>query len=265
MDFINPNLIPTLALAVICSGVGNSLAKKEGKYPLWEIVFSLLTLPALSFIVYYFHWFEPGFFYIEFRAIPYVEVLTGFAALAIAYFPKKYLLAMFQYGIVNAMIAICFVMIPFMKPILSPILRVLEDDWKDGVCMQSCGSTCGPSSLATIYKYYDISQTEQAIAEKSFSCASSTEIWYLIRYARQHHLQVKCEKIQGIETVTVPAILGTIVGTTSGHFVTLLGKEGEYYFIGDPLRGKVKLTATEFNEFYQLRPTAFIFYREFGD
>ncbi len=140
---------------------------------------------------------------------------------------------------------------------MRPINETLADDWSDKVCIQSCGSTCGPSSLATIFRFYDILKTEQEISENCYSCASSTEIWYLIRYARENNLSVNCLSVNSLAEAKIPSIIGTRLGKTVGHFITLLGRENEFFIIGDPLNGKLKYTEKEFNKIYELNKVTY--------
>ncbi|HOM02358.1 MAG TPA: C39 family peptidase [Acetivibrio sp.] len=144
------------------------------------------------------------------------------------------------------------IIIPFIKPIIRPVSRnsQFQDRWKDGVCLQSTGSTCGPSALATIFNYYGISKSEQEIARASFSSSSGTENWYLIRYAEKNGLKTEVSYKNSLEDVPVPSIIGTYINGRIGHFITILGKEGDRFVVGDSLKGRLLLTEKEFNEYY---------------
>ncbi len=218
----------------------------------WAILCSIMALPALSFALYYLHILEPPIAYIQFRAIPYIEILSSLIGITIGYFIDKSL-------IINTLLASIVILVPFLKPIVSPIKQELPNKWADKICLQSGWSTCGAASLATIFQFYDIPKTEQEIAHKSHSCASGTEIWYLIRFAKQHGLEVNYLKINRLNDVKIPSILGTTLSGGVGHFITLLGKEGENYVIGEPLKGKLTVSETEFKKNYKLHPIALQF------
>jgi len=255
MNFINKNIFIALTVGIFLCFIGVFLTKriKNDKINIFLIsLISIISLPAISFTIYYFHFFEPPIWYIEFRAIPNIELLSCLIGFSIGYITNRYLIGFFNSMKFSVPFAIFIIAIPFLKPIVSPITDDLPDDWIDKVCLQSCGSTCGPSSLATIFKYYGISKTEKDIAENCHSCASSTEIWYLIRYARVNNLLIKCVSVDSIDNAKIPSILGTTLRKTAGHFITLLGKENEYFIIGDPLKGRLKYTKSEFYQIYEL-------------
>ena len=58
-------------------------------------------------------------------------------------------------------------LIPFIKPILLPVKAYskIENKWQDNICIQTTNSTCGPSSLATLFKFEGIEKTEEEIAK----------------------------------------------------------------------------------------------------
>lgn len=65
----------------------------------------------------------------------------------------------------------------------------MRDAWEDGVCLQSTMATCGPCSLATVFRSLGEPKTEAAIARGAFNSMTSTESWYLLRYARRQGLR----------------------------------------------------------------------------
>lgn len=254
-NFINPNIFFALFLALLFYILG-SFAAKRTKNPILNIVliliFTILSIPAFTFIFYYLHLTPLSEKYVQYRANNQIEVLSGLFAGLIAYISGKYFKGFFRRLIFRIPLTLLLVLVPYLKPIVTPIRRPLPDDWKDNVCLQSYKSTCGPSSLATIFKYYGIDKTEQELAEQAHSCATGTEIWYLIRYARDNGFRVQYKRVNSISEVSIPSIIGTTLRGTVGHFVTLLGKENGYYIIGDPLKGKLKLSESEFNNNYKL-------------
>jgi hypothetical protein len=253
MNYINTNIFISLFLGIIFCFAGRYMrVQNHSNQLVWTILCSIMALPALSFALYYLHLVEPPIAYIQFRAIPYIEILSSFIGITIGYFIDKSL-------ITNILLTEIFILVPFLKPIISPIKQDLPNKWADKICLQSGWSTCGAASLATIYQFYDIQKTEQQIAHKSHSCASGTEIWYLIRFAEQNNLSVKYLKINNLNDAKIPSILGTTLPSGVGHFITLLGKEGDNYRIGEPLKGRVTVSESEFKKNYKLHPIAFQF------
>ena len=123
------------------------------------------------------------------------------------------------------------------------------EKYADGVCMQSTSSTCGPACLVTILNQFGKQETELSVAERSFSCGSGTENWYLARYAKQQGLDYQFSFLKDISEIKTPAIIG--VGTVrNGHFIAVLRVENGVYTIGDPLIGLEKLTEHEFLQQY---------------
>jgi hypothetical protein len=256
MNYINTNIFISLFLGIFFCFVGRYIRIQNHSNPLLLIILcGMMALPALSFALYYLHLFEPSVAYIQFRAIPYIEILASLIGVTAGFFLDKGL-------VINILITTILISVPFLKPIVSPIKKDLPNKWVDKICLQSGASTCGAASLATIYQFYDLSKTEQEIAHQSHSCASGTEIWYLIRFAEKHGLKVKYLEINDLKDVKIPAILGTTLSSGIGHFITLLGKEGDNYIIGEPLKGKLTLSEPEFKKIYQLHSIAFQFDRK---
>ncbi len=76
----NYNLIPAVIIGFILYNLGQRLARRDFtvvQRRLLALCFLLLCLPALSFILYYAHIFGEPLWYIEFRSIDYIEVLSA--------------------------------------------------------------------------------------------------------------------------------------------------------------------------------------------
>lgn len=257
--FFNYSIFASVILCAVLFYVGQKLSKAVNKKLLRIIlclVFAFLCIPSFLFAAYYLHILKEPIWYIEFRAISNIEVLSSCVGLFFGFIscrdkrvwrfnPKALEIFIF-------IICMLIILIPYVKPMLLPVEKNAEflNRWKDGVCLQSTGSTCGPSSLTTIFKYYGISKNEKDVARASFSSATGTENWYLIRYARKNGLKVEILNKNSIIDVPVPSIIGTYIYGRIGHFVTVLGKEGECFVIGDPLKGRLLLTESEFNKGY---------------
>jgi hypothetical protein len=263
----NYNLIPALIFGFVLYKLGQWLSGKvTARRYRWMlgVVFFLLCLPALSFVLFYSHIFGEPLWYLQFRSIDFIEVLSAmwglFFGFVLANKPEKNVIN-YRWRIV------CFLLIftPFAKSYLLPpeIIRgPMTDNWENGVCLQTTPTTCGPAALATIFKSYDINITESEIAHGSYSMLTGTEIWYMIRFARHHGMQVSINYEPAINQVVAPAILGTVSVKKAGHFITLLRREGEKFIIGDPMIGRRELTEIEFNKAYGFNGFAVSFTRQ---
>ncbi|MGE5416415.1 MAG: cysteine peptidase family C39 domain-containing protein [Acidobacteriota bacterium] len=262
--FLNPNMFIAFLLGVVLFYMGYWVAGRvQGVWlrkPLLRFFF-ILCLPALSFIGYYLHLINDPLWYIEFRSIDHIELTTALWGLLFGFVAgTRFALNGVKEYILNRyfMAMLLLIFIPFMKPMIMPVgFSHFDNHWQDGVCLQSTRSTCGPSSLAAIFRHYGINRTEREIARGSYSSMSGTENWYLIRYARKNGLQCRCENVKQMIDVPVPAIIGVRLGGF-GHFITVLGHENGKVIIGDPLQGRLKMTEAEFNHNYEF--TGFVMY-----
>ncbi|MFZ5987024.1 MAG: cysteine peptidase family C39 domain-containing protein [Bacillota bacterium] len=265
--FFNYNLFISLVLGTLLFYSGYTLSgiikSMTLRFVLILLLFAL-SLPGMSFIAYYLHLIEEPIWYVEFRSVNNVEILVSAFGLLLGFIafsnkrvskadPKSLNIFLF-------IVCIFLIFIPYSKPILFPVSKSIElkNYWKDDVCLQSSGSTCGPSSLATIFAFYGISKTEREIAMASYSSSRGTENWYMIRYARKNGLDVKCMNNIALSDVQVPSIIGINLGSI-GHFVTVLGKEDGSYIVGDPLLGRIILTEDEFKKRYVFKGFAINF------
>lgn len=227
-------------------------------------VASLLCLPGLSFILYYLHLIREPSWYVEFRSIPYVEMLSAFWGLLAGCLEiRRPLIGVWRYLAGNRMmlrISLMLMFVPFAKPVFLPLLNArFNDAWRDGVCLQSTAATCGPCSLATVYRSLGIDAKERDIARGSFSGMTGTENWYLLRYARSHGLDARIVYKEDLEGLTPPAIIGVKLDGGAGHFITYLGVEGRRRVIGDPLSGRFLLTDEFFRATYRFTGMAMEF------
>jgi predicted double-glycine peptidase len=263
----NYNLIPAIIIGFVLYYQGQRLARlvtRTGYRWLLGGLFFLFCLPALSFILYYAHIFGEPLWYIQFRSIDYIEVLSSMWGLFFGFVfydkPKnKYLHLQWP------VLCLFLIFIPFAKSYLMPpeiLGTVMKDKWDDDVCMQTTHSTCGPAALATILTYSGIPTTEREVAVGSYTAVSGTEIWYLIRYARNHGMNVKIQVKKDLSMVSAPAILGTVIGGKYGHFIVLLEKKNDTIIIGDPAIGHRDLTESEFKEAYGFNGFAVSFTRK---
>lgn len=257
--YFNRAIFPAVIIGIILFIIGQRTSRAVSGKPvriLLGFVFILLCIPNFLFGAYYMHFINEPVWYIKFRAIDNIELLSSLTGLFFGFvtfkdesFGKIKLKVFNKYIFVICMLLI---IVPFIKPIIRPVSRnsQFQDRWKDGVCLQSTGSTCGPAALATIFNYYGISKSEEEIARAAFSSSSGTENWYLIRYAEKNGLETEVSYKNSLNDVPVPSIIGTYINGRIGHFITILGKEGDHFVVGDSLKGRLLLTEKEFNKYY---------------
>lgn len=211
-----------------------------------SVVAIVAALPAASFAVHYAHVFPEWSWYYQFRSRAGTELLMvflGFAGGMVATLLHRLLLGIPLFGV------IAFSIVPFMKPFIGPIASgSFDDKWQDGVCLQSTPSTCGAASTATILKLLGTDVTESELAAEAHSYAGGTEAWYLARAARARGFSVRFDFLNGFSPQDgLPAVVGVRMGAI-GHFIAILGQEGDKYVTGDPLRGRELLTREELEQ-----------------
>ena len=97
--------------------------------------------------------------------------------------------------------------------------------------------------------------TESELAAEAHSYAGGTEAWYLARAARSRGFDVNFEFSPGFSPEDgLPAVVGVRLGYI-GHFIAILGQEGDKFVIGDPLNGRELLSREELEQRYDF--TAF--------
>ncbi|MGC4121721.1 MAG: cysteine peptidase family C39 domain-containing protein [Myxococcales bacterium] len=140
--------------------------------------------------------------------------------------------------------------IAFAKPWLGTLpASKIHDEWRDGVCLQSTPSTCGPCAAATILKTFGEPATELQLAHEASSTRTGTLNWLLARALRSRGFDATFTAPEQVQEVVAPAILGVKVGA-AGHFVALLERTGEQLVIADPLEGRLSMTVAEFERRY---------------
>ncbi|MEM6886364.1 MAG: cysteine peptidase family C39 domain-containing protein, partial [Verrucomicrobiota bacterium] len=146
---------------------------------------------------------------------------------------------------------LAFSIAPIIKPFIGPIPSgMLQDEWDGNICLQSTPSTCGAASIATILRQLGDDAKESDIAADAHSYAGGTEAWYLARVARARGFEVRFAFTDGFTPEEgLPAVIGVTIGSV-GHFVPVLGREGELFIVGDPLRGRELLSLEELDALY---------------
>ena len=218
-----------------------------------RIIFAMLALvaalPGASFAIFYTQILPESAWYYQFRSIPGIELLLVFLGVAgglVATFLPRMLLGFPLFAMA------AFSIVPFIKPFVGPIPDgKLRDEWDGEVCLQSTSSTCGAASTATILKQLGTDATESEIAAEAHSYSGGTEAWYLARAARSRGFDVDFVFTSGFTPeVGLPAVVGVRLGSI-GHFIPILGHDGDRFIVGDPLRGRESLSREELNRRYQ--------------
>src|SRR6478609_1444846 len=180
---MNHLLWPTLLLAAALFWLGITAARKltsSGHRLGFLIAATTLAVPGILFAAYYTKLLGEPIWLYRFRVLPGTELtaagvglLAGFVHQARHKYPfwKKQL----RTYTVPAILAVV-VFAPYAKPLIRPLNRsLLTEQWKDGVCLQSTPSTCGPASAATILKSLRREVTEAELAHDSLTYAGGTE------------------------------------------------------------------------------------------
>ncbi len=222
------------------------------KPPKTRILLALLALvaasPGASFAAYYAHILPESSWYYQFRSIAGTELLVVFLGVAgglAATLLPRVLLLLPLLGVAAFSIA------PIIKPFIGPIAGdALKDEWDGAVCLQSTPSTCGAASTATILRYLGGEAGESQLAAEAHSYNGGTEAWYLARAARSRGYDVHFDFGSSFSPDGgLPAVVGVRLGVV-GHFIAILGQEGDRFLVGDPLIGRELLSRDDLQKRY---------------
>lgn len=172
-------------------------------------------------------------------------VITGGAIAALFCLPKDR----------NRRRAICVFVItglfvalsPRKSEILTPYEPSGEDVWKDGVCIQTTDSSCGPASLATCFRALGVPGKEDDLAAEANTSADGTLIADLGRVARSHGLSAAFHAHEQASSVPLPAVASVTLPGKIDHFVALVERNGQR-FIADPLNGLHPMASAKYYE-----------------
>lgn len=245
-----PLLVATGVAFVGCVIGGVLVARRQPLTPWWlTALFIVSALPAICYVGYYLHLVDEPVWLYRIRAMSGAELLAGTIGLPVGWLMIRLGSSASQavrLSTVGLAIAPMLVVIPYAKPLTTPLDRErLQARWENDVCLQSTASTCGPSSAATLLRAFGLPGDEAELAMEAYTSASGTEIWYLARALRARGLTVSFQTTEpNPKTLLYPAIAGTRLGDR-GHFIAILGREGDEYVIGDPLIGRERLPASQ--------------------
>ena len=251
-------LIPTLILGFALYWLGIVAGRRASGAGFYAALgFGLLAaIPGMVFVAYYFKVLGEPIWLYQFRAIPGSELTAagaGFLAGGLQGWCLKWERCRTIIG--NRLFAILLffgLLGPYLKPILRPPRwDEFQDNWAGEVCLQTSESSCGPACAATLLCQLGHPVTEKQIARESFTSRNGTENWYLVRTLRRHGAQVQyVSQPDPNQPWPWPAIAGVRAGKY-GHFITILGRQGDNYVVGNPLGGRHVQSQDAWRKFYQ--------------
>jgi len=241
----------TLALALALYALGNRLTRRWQRAPARVVLLLVglaLALPALIYTLYYLKLYDDAPWLLRLRWTPLAEYYgagLGLLAGAVAgWLPESRWARLIKHSSILPLMVL-WLAVPYLKPLLMPITWFpMKNEWEDGVCKQSTGSTCGPASAATLLRAYGIRVTEEELAKLSWTSMSSTENWHLARalrrYGRVRYVLTRPDP----DRLPCPSIAGTRINGRggAGHFIAILEERGDEYVIGDPMTGRLTIT-----------------------
>ena len=149
-------------------------------------------------------------------------------------------------------LSLLWVSLFFLKPLVLPLPKdtTFQNNWVSNTLMQSVLSGSGPASLASVmHQLNGFEAVEQELIRGTYTHANGTENWYLSRYAVANGFRCRFRNVPDIGDAPVPSLLRIKISNTS-QYIALMEKEGELLTIGDPLRGKTRLSIEEFSARY---------------
>lgn len=258
---MNYLLFPTLLISSILFGIGAHLSRNTAQkaFLYLTIVASVMALPGILFAVYYTKVFYDPIWLYQFRSLHGSELSAGAAGLLTGLLHGRCsrhvrfqrIAGRYFFPIAMAIGLI----VPYLKPIVRPPhWEQFQDQWSEGVCLQTSESSCGPACAATLLRQLGRTSTEIEIAKASFTSRNGTENWYLARALRERGCRIRFTFLpDGSRPWPFPAIAGVRLSASgnTGHFITILGREGDKYIVGDPLVGKLVQSQSDLKGDYE--------------
>ncbi len=263
---LNLLFISTILLALLLGFVGNRIYPT--RFPRFSLLLGamavLAAMPGVGFVAYYAHMLDGAGWLYRFRALPGSELAgagMGFGAGVAMSVLRRGVGRGRSRGFVRSVSGLLaftvalLLLAPYAKPLVAPLRIDLRDHWRDGVCLQSTPSTCGPASAATLLRRFGRSVSERELAKECYTYGGGTESWYLMRALRNRGLQVDLKLTPPQPAAPpFPSIAGTQIGGPggSGHFICILGQQEGRLLIGDPIGGRYLLTPQQMRSKYYL-------------
>ena len=244
---MNLLFFPVIALAALLGVIGYRAGMRAGPTgPGWlaYAAAGACAVPAILFATYYLHWFDDAAWFYNFRSWPLSEFSAAgaglLAGLMHAWIARKRLpLRTLMPGLLLAGL-----FVPYMKPLVAPLdLSQLAASCRDGVCLQSTASTCGPASAASVLRLFNVEENEKTLAIEAFTSSGGTENWYLARALRRRGFTVRYAVVdRPVVQLPFPSVAGVLLPGGAGHFISILGETETTYIAGDPMHGRVSVS-----------------------
>ena len=142
----------------------------------------------------------------------------------------------------NGIVLTIFLLLPvYINPILFPIKTPFANEWKDGICLQTTGESCGPACVATILRMHGIETAEEKVSREVFCSERGSEMWMLGRYLEKNGLNVELVHCSSKPfDPPVPSLAGVGLGGKDGisHAIIILDKTKDSFTIVDPQTGR---------------------------
>lgn len=241
---MNPLFFPVFALAALLFYAGNKIGLQPATPRtrlLWGLAGAVCAVPAILFATYYFHWFDDAAWFYRFRSLPWTELSAAGAGLP-AGLVYAWLAAKGRaWRIAVPALLLAGLFVPYMKAVVAPLdPATLTGHCRDGVCLQSTASTCGPASAASILRLFNIEESEKSLALEAYTSSGGTENWYLARALRRRGVPVEYVIVERpVTRLPYPSVAGVTLPGGAGHFIAILAETGDAYVIGEPMQGKL--------------------------
>ena len=220
---------------------------QSGVARLLLVIASVCAAPGLSLSVYYLHLFDDAAWFYQFRSWPFAELTACGAGLLGGLLQARIVAKGRRLRTLVPTVLLAGLFVPYMKPLVAPLdLSGLAGECRDGVCLQSTPSTCGPASVASILRKFNVQASEKTIAREAFTSASGTEVWYLARAIRRHGFSIRYVVVETpVTELPVPSVVGVTLPGGIGHFISVLEETNSSYTLGDPMYGRLTVSKSE--------------------
>jgi hypothetical protein len=249
---MNLLFFPVVALAAALCWLGYRLGSRGGTHWLVYAVGVACAVPGVLFALYYLHWFDDAIWFYEFRSWPLTEFAAAGAGLLAGLIHAWIVRKKLPLRPLAPLLLLAGLFIPYMKPVVAPLVHAgLAGECRDGVCLQSTASTCGPASVASLLKLFGIDENEKTLAREAYTASGGTENWYLARALRQRGFTVRYVIAdRPVSRLPYPSVAGVLLPGGGGHYISILGETDTAYVTGDPMQGKVSVPKARLGAVY---------------
>ena len=142
---------------------------------------------------------------------------------------------------------------PVQFAIAAEEIKALDYRVVDGVTLQGTHYTCMPASLATVFRLWGLEYTEGEVAyalRTSFQGTDRLRVRGVVKtLGKERGLEAKVidTNWEELSRLNVPAILDTYSGNIP-HASALLGLDAEQVTAGEPLKGRIEMTTSEYTK-----------------